>query len=181
MPFFVDTHCHIEMKEFDPDRSEVMRRAREAGIEAMITIGSDLNGTLEGVDLAELHDFIYSSVGIHPHEAECAASVRGTLGVMRSDTTLFPTSPVVASAFNDTVVVSNTVESVTDRAQPSTVKIGWAADCRKAVLLINDYPHAVFDFEAQQGYCRSGFPPPGVGPWSQDGHVWDEACIALFA
>ena len=73
------------------------------------------------------------------------------------------------------------VESVTDRAQPSTVKIGWAADCRKAVLLINDYPHAVFDFEAQQGYCRSGFPPPGVGPWSQDGHVWDEACIALFA
>jgi len=73
------------------------------------------------------------------------------------------------------------VQSVTDRAQPSTVKIGWAADCRKAVLLINDYPHAVFDFEAQQGYCRSGFPPPGVGPWSQDGHVWDEACIALFA
>ena len=57
------------MKEFDPDREEVMRRAREAGIEAMITIGSDLNGTLAGVELAEQHDFIYSSVGIHPHEA----------------------------------------------------------------------------------------------------------------
>jgi TatD DNase family protein len=63
---FIDTHCHIEMKEFDPDRKEVIQRAREAGIEAMITIGSDL----EGVKLAELHDFIYSSVGIHPHEAK---------------------------------------------------------------------------------------------------------------
>lgn len=68
-PSFIDTHCHIEMKEFDPDREEVIKRAREAGIEAMITIGSDLEGTLEGVKLSELHDFIYSSVGIHPHEA----------------------------------------------------------------------------------------------------------------
>ncbi len=67
---FIDTHCHIEMKEFDPDREEVIQRAREAGIEAMITIGSDLNGTLEGVRLAEQHDFIYCSVGIHPHEAK---------------------------------------------------------------------------------------------------------------
>lgn len=58
------------MKEFDPDRAAVIQRAREAGIEAMITIGSDLQGTLEGVKLAELHDFIYASVGIHPHEAK---------------------------------------------------------------------------------------------------------------
>ncbi|MBI5074713.1 MAG: YchF/TatD family DNA exonuclease [Nitrospirae bacterium] len=69
-PSFIDTHCHIEMKEFDPDRDEVIKRAREAGLEAMITIGSDLEGTLQGVKLAELHDCIYSSVGIHPHEAK---------------------------------------------------------------------------------------------------------------
>ncbi len=67
---FIDTHCHLEMKEFDPDRAEVIQRAREAGLEAMITIGSDLKGTLEAVRLAELHDFIYASVGIHPHEAK---------------------------------------------------------------------------------------------------------------
>ncbi len=67
---FIDTHCHLEMKEFDPDREAVIQRAREAGLEAMITIGSDLEGTLQGVKLAEQHDFIYSSVGIHPHEAK---------------------------------------------------------------------------------------------------------------
>ncbi len=69
-PSFIDTHCHLEMKEFDPDRQAVIQRAREAGIEAMITIGSDLEGTLQGVKLSELHDFIYSAVGIHPHEAK---------------------------------------------------------------------------------------------------------------
>lgn len=70
--------------------------------------------------------------------------------------------------------------SVTDRTGPAVVKIGWSGDARKVVLLINDYPHAVFDFDAQQGWCRSGFPPPGVPPWSQGGHAWDEACVALF-
>ena len=59
----------MEMKEFDADREEVFKRAREACIEAMITIGSDLKGTLQGVKLAELHDYIYCAVGIHPHEA----------------------------------------------------------------------------------------------------------------
>jgi len=67
---FIDTHCHMEMKEFDSDREEVIKRAREAGLEVMITIGSDLEGTLEGLKLAELHDFIYCAVGIHPHEAK---------------------------------------------------------------------------------------------------------------
>ncbi|OJX34419.1 MAG: hypothetical protein BGO74_11250 [Burkholderiales bacterium 68-12] len=72
------------------------------------------------------------------------------------------------------------VQSVTDRAQPATVKIGWSGDGRKAVLLINEHPHAVFDFDAQQGWCRSGYPPPGVGPWSQQGHEWNESCVTLF-
>ena len=67
---FIDTHCHLEMKAFEQDREEVIARAKEAGIEAVITIGSDLEGTLKGVDLAETHDFIYSSVGIHPHDAK---------------------------------------------------------------------------------------------------------------
>ncbi|HYQ48176.1 MAG TPA: TatD family hydrolase, partial [Thermodesulfovibrionales bacterium] len=69
-PSFIDTHCHIEMKEFDPDREEVIARSRAAGIESLITIGSDLQGTLKSVELAERHDSIYCSVGIHPHDAK---------------------------------------------------------------------------------------------------------------
>jgi TatD DNase family protein len=67
---FIDTHCHLEMDAFDPDREEVIRRAREAGIGTMITIGSDLKGNTGGLDLSKKYEFIYSSVGFHPHDAK---------------------------------------------------------------------------------------------------------------
>ncbi|OGW41193.1 MAG: radical SAM protein [Nitrospirae bacterium RBG_13_39_12] len=66
----IDTHCHIEMDEFNADREAVIQRARDAGIEAIITIGSDLQGNLGGLKFSEKYDFIYSSVGIHPHDAK---------------------------------------------------------------------------------------------------------------
>ena len=71
---------------------------------------------------------------------------------------------------------------VSDGDRPSTVKVGWSASGQAAVLLINDQPHAVFDFEGRQGYCRTGFPPSGTGsPWSPSGHAWSEEALALFA
>jgi TatD DNase family protein len=66
----IDTHCHLEMDNFNPDREEVIKRAKEAGIEAIITIGSDLEGNVGGLELSGKYDFIYSSVGIHPHDAK---------------------------------------------------------------------------------------------------------------
>src|SRR5512139_1633897 len=65
----IDTHCHLEMKDFDGDRDEVVRRAREAGIEAIITIGSDFDGCKGAVDLASRYGIVYAAVGIHPHDA----------------------------------------------------------------------------------------------------------------
>ncbi len=58
------------MSHFDNDRDEVIQRARDAGLETIITIGSDLEGNLGGLKLSESYDFIYSSVGIHPHDAK---------------------------------------------------------------------------------------------------------------
>ena len=58
------------MKQFDPDRKEVIERARAAGIEAMITVGSDLKGTVSAMNLSSQYDFIYASIGIHPHDAK---------------------------------------------------------------------------------------------------------------
>lgn len=90
----------------------------------------------------------------------------------------------------DTTAVENPIQDalhiyngadISDRDKPSEVKIGWSTDSRKAVLLINDYPHAVFDFDAKQGYCRSGFPPQVGNGWSEQGHEWDDAALNLFA
>ncbi len=58
------------MDAFNPDREAVIRRAKDAGIAALITIGSDMAGNIGGLELSEKYDFIYSSVGFHPHDAK---------------------------------------------------------------------------------------------------------------
>jgi hypothetical protein len=71
------------------------------------------------------------------------------------------------------------VEQVTDRAKPSVVQLVWSGDGLKAALLINRYPHAIFDFEARRGYCRTGFPPADL-KWTQNDHSWDDRAVDLF-
>jgi len=71
------------------------------------------------------------------------------------------------------------VAGVTDRQIPSTVQIVWSRDGLKSALVINRFPHAVFDFQASRGYCRNDFPPP-TGDWSKEGHAWTDEAIELF-
>ncbi len=66
----IDTHCHLEMDVFDRDREKVIKRARDSGVEAIITISSDFESNLKAVELSCNYDFIYSSIGIHPHDAK---------------------------------------------------------------------------------------------------------------
>ena len=63
----IDTHCHLEMKAFDPDREAVLQRAREHGIETIITIASDVESNEKARALATQYDFVFASAGIHPH------------------------------------------------------------------------------------------------------------------
>jgi TatD DNase family protein len=57
------------MARFEVDREAVIARAREAGFEALITIGSDFESNPQALALAEAHPDVYCSVGIHPHDA----------------------------------------------------------------------------------------------------------------
>jgi TatD DNase family protein len=69
---FVDSHCHIDGPEYDADREEVIQRARDAGVGAILNVGTGdpHSGSLErAVELAEKHDDIYTAVGTHPHDA----------------------------------------------------------------------------------------------------------------
>ena len=69
------------------------------------------------------------------------------------------------------------VSSVIDRDQPSTIQIVWSDDGLKAALLINDYPHAVFDFANHRGFCRTNFPSPSLN-WK--GHEWSDQALESF-
>jgi TatD DNase family protein len=71
---FVDSHAHLEGKQFQTDREQVISRAHEAGVEAIVAIGNgDGPGSLDcGIQLAQKYEFLYATVGIHPHEAKLA-------------------------------------------------------------------------------------------------------------
>jgi TatD DNase family protein len=71
---FIDSHAHLEGKQFATDRAEVIARAREAGIANIVAIGNgDGPSNFDcGIRLAEEYDFIYATIGIHPHEARLA-------------------------------------------------------------------------------------------------------------
>lgn len=71
---FVDSHAHLEMQQFEADRGQVLARAQQTGVEAVVAIGSGTGpGALDcGIQLAEKYEFIYATIGIHPHEAKLA-------------------------------------------------------------------------------------------------------------
>ncbi len=68
----IDTHCHLDAKRFDEDRPEMMARARSAGVQRMVTIGCDVEGSHRALGLAKTHADVFCSAGVHPHEAEKA-------------------------------------------------------------------------------------------------------------
>lgn len=66
----IDTHVHLEMEDFDKDREEVINRAKDAGIDYILTVGSDIKSCRRAVELSESNPVVYASVGIHPHEVK---------------------------------------------------------------------------------------------------------------
>ena len=72
---FIDSHAHLDGKQFDSDREQVIARAREAGVQTMVAIGNgDGSPVLDaGIQLADQYPFIYATIGIHPHEARLAS------------------------------------------------------------------------------------------------------------
>jgi len=66
----IDSHAHLDSSQFDDDREAVILRAQEAGLVAILNVGTDLASSRAAVALAEKYDFIYTAVGIHPHDAK---------------------------------------------------------------------------------------------------------------
>ena len=70
----VDSHAHIHFSQFDIDRGAVLARALDAGLVAILDVGTDLSTSRAAVTLAEQHEFIYAAVGVHPHDAAAFTS-----------------------------------------------------------------------------------------------------------
>lgn len=65
-----DTHCHLDFNKFEDDRDAVIQRALDAGVTRMLIPGLDLESSLAGMKLAEVHPNIFAAVGFHPTDLE---------------------------------------------------------------------------------------------------------------
>jgi len=69
---YVDSHAHIEMGDFDQDREQVIQRALDAGVDLIVDIGDgdvSRDSHSAAFKVAEQYSFIFTTVGVHPHEA----------------------------------------------------------------------------------------------------------------
>ena len=67
---FVDSHAHVQLDNYLPDRDAVLARARNAGVHTILVIGFDPQTSRDAIDLAESHVGLYATVGLHPHDAK---------------------------------------------------------------------------------------------------------------
>lgn len=65
---YIDTHAHYDDKKFDTDRSQVLKRIREAGVEAVVNCACDPKSCRSTLRLMKEQDFIYGALGYHPHD-----------------------------------------------------------------------------------------------------------------
>ncbi len=69
---YFDTHCHLTDAAFRDDREAVFHRAAEAGVTRLVTIASTLDDARGALELARARDGVWSTVGVHPHQADGA-------------------------------------------------------------------------------------------------------------
>ncbi|KJS79805.1 MAG: hydrolase TatD [Peptococcaceae bacterium BICA1-8] len=65
-----DTHAHLDDVKFNGETDEVILRAKEQGVSLIVNVGYNLRHAQQSIALAEKYDFIYASVGLHPHDAK---------------------------------------------------------------------------------------------------------------
>lgn len=69
MPVLIDSHAHIYSRDYASDFIDMLKRAGDAGVSAILVVGTDIESSRESVELAEKHSNLYAAVGIHPHDA----------------------------------------------------------------------------------------------------------------
>jgi TatD DNase family protein len=66
----IDTHAHLDFPDFANDLEDVLRRAEEADVRRVITIGTSIESSRRAIELAEKYPSVYAAIGVHPSHAE---------------------------------------------------------------------------------------------------------------
>lgn len=79
----VDTHCHIHESDYPLPSEDVLLRAREAGVEKLICVGTSEKSSREAVQFAASHEDVYASIGVHPHDTKDGYDIASLVGSER--------------------------------------------------------------------------------------------------
>ena len=66
----IDSHAHLGMPQFDGNRDEVIRRAIDAEVELIFTVGTDIQDCRKAIEIAKGNELVFAIIGIHPHNAK---------------------------------------------------------------------------------------------------------------
>lgn len=80
----IDTHCHLNFHAFKNDIADVIKRAKEEGVEKIIIPGAKLDSSEKGIDVANKYDNCFAAVGVHPHHVEEVSRYQG-IKVLRKE------------------------------------------------------------------------------------------------
>ena len=81
-----DSHCHLDDRGYDKDLDDVIQRARNADVKAMMVVGIDVPTSRKAISIANQYDGTIASVGVHPHDAKaCSEKILSDLKSLASD------------------------------------------------------------------------------------------------
>ena len=130
----VETHAHLDYSDFAPDFEDVLRRATEAGVTRIITIGTSIESSRRAIDLAEKNPNIFAVIGVHPtYVDESAEDVITPLRELAKSPRVvaigeigldYHRLPSVEAAKRKDVQVFNALQSTTEEQIEATIEEG---------------------------------------------------------
>ena len=126
-----DSHCHLDDRSYQGDLEAVIQRAKQNGIEKMMTVGVDLKTSVRAIEIAEKFDGVYASVGVHPHRASsCSDRVMKRLADLAGNPR--------ACAWGETGLDFNRMYSPKEDQEKWFVRQIQAADEKRLPLILHE-------------------------------------------
>ena len=80
--FYVDSHCHLNEDFYGKEWKNIAERAYKENVKIIITIGTNLNDSIKGIEVAKKLNYVYSTVGWHPHDTKNIKDFKDILKLM---------------------------------------------------------------------------------------------------
>lgn len=168
----VDTHTHLHEPAFADDVGEVIARARNAGVQAILTLGTDVASSERAVALAERFDVVWAAVGVHPHDA--SAYDEAALARLQD----LARHPKVVAVGEIGLDFYRNLSPREDQVRAFRAQLAWAADARMPVAIHCRDAHDVMEPILTDWARASGGGLPGGRPLGVMHYFSGDAALA---